>query len=285
MTTFPSSFREYEHWQRFSDQGIPAHFYHANGFPLGVYKPLLDSLSQRFALHGLKNRATWQGIGEPGRGINWATYADDLIQYLEQHRSEPVVGIGHSMGAIATLIAAQRRPDLFRALVLIEPSMLKPSQAVAVNMLPMTLKRHIEPIRSALRKTRQWESFQAFQENYQQKRAFSRFEADHLDVLLRHVVVPSGEGGVKLGFPATWEAWNYAHALNVMPIAAKVKLPTVVIRGKPSVFFSEQMWRKWQRLAPDGVFLENTDYGHLLPMEAPDICFELIEQGLEQLNL
>lgn len=285
MNVCPPVFRQDEHWVRFSSQGLEAHFYHANGFPVGVYSPLLALLSENLALDALKNRATWLDVLPPAKGTDWATYADDLIDWLEREKRQPIVGIGHSMGAIATLIAAHRRPELFRALVLIEPSMLKPLQVLAVKMMPMSLKQHVEPIRSTLKKPERWPDRAAFRQQYASKGAFRRFDASALDALADHAVVPDGHGGVRLDFPTRWEAWNYAHAINVMPMAGKVKTPTVVIRGKPSLFFSEQSWQQWQRRAPDAVFLEDKRYGHLFPLEAPQRCAELIQQGLNQLGI
>lgn len=279
-TTFSCS----EQYQLYSSTGAAAHFYHANGFPLEVYSALTERLAADFALSALKNRATWQGAGSPDARTSWATYADDLIAYLQQGPGEPIIAIGHSMGATATLIAAHKHPELFRALVLIEPAMLKPMQAMAVNLLPMALKQFIEPIRSTLRKPRHWDSHAAFRQLYSGKRAFRRFDDQALDLLAAGAVVPAAEGGVTLGFPVRWEAYNYANAMNVMPLAGKVKVPTVVIRGKPSVFFSEKMWQRWQAVAPEAVFLETPDYGHLLPLEAPDVCYQLVREGLAQLG-
>ena len=38
-----------------------------------------------------------------------------------------VIGVGHSLGGVLTLYAAIRRPDLFRALVFIDPVFLPPA--------------------------------------------------------------------------------------------------------------------------------------------------------------
>ncbi|WAL76839.1 hypothetical protein [Shewanella sp. DAU305] len=43
-------------FKTFSDIGDPAHFYHANGFPLGVYAPLLVKLKRAFSLNALEDR-------------------------------------------------------------------------------------------------------------------------------------------------------------------------------------------------------------------------------------
>ena len=84
-------------FKTFSDTGEPAHFYHANGFPLGIYAPLLAKLQQAFSLNALELRPTWPDVGLPPKRRDWQLYADDLILYIERHCSAPIVGIVHSM--------------------------------------------------------------------------------------------------------------------------------------------------------------------------------------------
>lgn len=46
----------------FGGQGPRLHFYHANGYPPGVYAPLLERLATRFEVDALALRAMWPGI-------------------------------------------------------------------------------------------------------------------------------------------------------------------------------------------------------------------------------
>jgi len=49
-------------------------------------------------------------------------YADDCIEIAEQIGLEPVTFVGHSVSAMIGVLAAKKRPDLFKRLVLIGPS-------------------------------------------------------------------------------------------------------------------------------------------------------------------
>ena len=61
---------------------------------------------------GLSHRATWETTGKPSKKVTWKTYAKDLIHFLDKHdNTNPVIGAGHSMGAVATLIAATLQPE------------------------------------------------------------------------------------------------------------------------------------------------------------------------------
>jgi pimeloyl-ACP methyl ester carboxylesterase len=54
--------------------------------------------------------------------LGWPVDADDLVGVLEEFG--PCHLVGHSYGAVVALIAAQRRPERIRSLVVIEPSCL-----------------------------------------------------------------------------------------------------------------------------------------------------------------
>jgi len=91
-------------------------------------------------LHGLMGRATtWEdtgqwltphyhvvGLDQRGHGLSSKPdnaytrdhYVNDVIAVIERLNLAPVIIIGHSMGALNAWVAAARRPDLVRALVL-----------------------------------------------------------------------------------------------------------------------------------------------------------------------
>mgnify|MGYP001545593985 CR=1 FL=1 len=52
---------------------------------------------------------------------HWNIFADDLKTLIDQTMSPPIVGIGHSLGAVTTYMAAATYPRLFSAIILIDP--------------------------------------------------------------------------------------------------------------------------------------------------------------------
>lgn len=267
-------------WKHFTGDGEVAHFYHANGFPSDVYSPLLSRLSQQFRLSTLGWRATWPGVGLPPKRRDWQIYADDLIAFVEQQCQPPIIGMGHSMGATCTILAAEKRPDLFKSLVLIEPAMLSRSLALLVRLMPKAVMNRIEPARSTLRKPDTWSSRESFLVYCRTLSAYRRFGDEAFKAMARYGVVETRDGRFQLAFPKVWEAHNYTRAPNVMAHLERLTMPCVAIRGKPSVFFTEALWQEWQRRCPHTIFKQNLACGHLLPLENPGICHELIVAGL-----
>lgn len=84
--------------------------------------------------------------------------------------------------------------------------------------------------------------------------------------------------------PKAWEAHNFFHAEAVLADIEALDIPVAVIRGRPSYFFPEPMWGDLRRVRPDIVTLEDPDFGHLLPIEAPGSAYHLIETALDRLS-
>jgi len=77
--------------------------------------------------------------------IDWGTFIDDLDLFLSSFR-EPVIAMGHSRGAVVSMLLALRRPDLVRALILIDPTILPFSAMWLVHLAKQTgLNRSIKP--------------------------------------------------------------------------------------------------------------------------------------------
>ncbi|MEZ4520715.1 MAG: alpha/beta hydrolase [Thermomicrobiales bacterium] len=56
---------------------------------------------------------------EVGYGLN--NYADDIIAFITERRMDNVVLVGHSLGALTSLLVAAEMPDRIRAMVLEDP--------------------------------------------------------------------------------------------------------------------------------------------------------------------
>lgn len=275
---------EHAIWQQFGGDGLPAHFYHANGFPPGLYQPLLNRLRRQLNLSALSMRPIWSAGESPPRRRDWEIYVQDLLAHIEHNVGSPVVGMGHSMGAACTVMAAVRRPDLFRGLILIEPVTVSRLEAQLLNVVPEFLVRRMEPIRSTLVRNDVWSSRDEFMEEMVRHRAYRRFDDEAIQALREHGVTEAANGEFRLAFPKAWEAHNYLRPPCLLKHVSRLQVPSVVIQTRPSVFCSAASWREWRRRCPNAVFVENPDFGHLLPIENASVTEDLIRQALTQVR-
>ncbi|WP_350561857.1 alpha/beta hydrolase [Psychrobacter sp. CAL346-MNA-CIBAN-0220] len=254
---------------------MPAHFYGGNGFTVGTYSPLLSYLATGFDLTSLAMRGYW--YDKPSsRRLTRAQDADMLIEFLEKTQDIPIVGIGHSQGATATAIAAAKRPDLFSQLYLIEPVTFTKAQTLLYDLMPRALKLTREPFKSTLTKQATWPSVPAFYEHLRTQRAYRRISDEHLQLFAKNSLVQQDNGSYTLLFAPEQELANYFGTPYIDDALKKVRCPYTLITGKPTLFISDKVRKQWQKFVPTECIISLPDYGHLLPMEAPEQCASII---------
>lgn len=269
-----------------ANQGVrpSAHFYGGNGFPVGVYEPLLTQLSAHFAITSLAMRGYW--IDKPSAPVlTREEDADALIEFLQRTQDGPVIGMGHSQGATATAMAAAKRPDLFSELYLIEPVTFTKSQKIVYDLLPRQMKLSREPFKSTLTKQAHWDSVDDYYQYLRAHRAFKRISDEHLFIFAKNSLVANKKGGFSLLFSPNQELASYfgtPYINDALKSLNKLRLPYTLIVGKPTIFISEKVRKSWRGIVPNERIITLPDYGHLLPMEAPEQCAALIVQGVTQ---
>ncbi len=254
----------------FGGEGQTLVFAHANGYPPGSYRHFLNLLGTRYRVRGYRHRPLWDDGPAPQRA-NWHRFAADLVETLEHGVEEPVWMVGHSLGAVVSMLAAVRRPDLFRGLVLIDPVFLSTRQALSTRFTPYPLLKRVPLISKTLGRPRHFDSAQAAFDFHRGKRAFTRFSDT---ALWDYVHAGTGassdsEDTVELVWAPEWEAAVYASVPVVWRHLARLNLPTQGLRGVLSDTLSEQAFARWAVTQP-GAELHTCPGGHLLPLEEPD---------------
>ena len=255
----------------------PAHFYGGNSFTVGTYTPLLSALTDNFNVCSLALRGYWYDKPQSCR-LTREQDADMLIEFLEKTQDNPVVGIGHSQGATATAIAAAKRPELFSQLYLIEPVTFTKNQATLYNLLPRKLLLNREPFKSTLIKQVTWSSVHDYYESLRAQRAYKRISDAHLQVFAEQSLSKNTDGGYTLIFAPEQELANYFGAPHIDSALKQLKCPYTLITGKPTLFINDKVRKQWQKFVPDSSLISLSDYGHLLPMEAPELCAQIINE-------
>lgn len=260
-----------------------AHFYGGNGFALGVYEPLLNDLAQHLNITALTMRGEW--YDKPtGDKLTREQDADVLIEFLQKTQDKPIIGIGHSQGATATTMAAAKRPDLFSALYLLEPVTFTNQQGKLYSLVPRVVKMTREPFKSTQVKQADWPSVDAYYQFLRRHKAYKRITDEHLLTYAKNSLEAGEQGKLTLRFSPKQELANYFGTPLIMKplqqLIADNKVPVQLIIGKPSMFISQQVRQMWDKFVPNEQITVLNDYGHLLPLEAPELCAKLIFQKL-----
>ncbi|MDT8305447.1 MAG: alpha/beta hydrolase [Anaerolineae bacterium] len=243
------------------------HFAHANGFPPGTYRQFLGHLGASYRVLAMAQRPLWPD--EPPEQLDgWHQLAGDLIRFLDEHGAQGIVGAGHSLGAVVTMVAALERPDLFRKLVLIEPVFLPPPLLAAAAAHPEKAFE-IPLVHIARRRRHRWPSREAAFAHFRKKAVFARFSDTALGDYVEYGLEECSDG-VELRYSREWEARFYGTPpLQVWEQIPRIEHPTLAVRGEATDTLMAPAWELWQELQPGAHFVEIGDAGHLAPMEKP----------------
>lgn len=250
----------------------PIYFAHANGFPPETYQPIIDALATRSEVVSYLQKPLWQPTPALESISNWHDLVDDVIRFFDENQLRDVVAVGHSLGSVTAFMAAQKRPDLIKALVMIEPVALPRIFCWLTRMFPALVKKRVKIIDKALNRPNRFESRQAAFDFHRKPRAFKRISDENLWHYI-NAGVTEHEGEFHLTYPREWEARVYATATYFRGQLLKSKLPVLAMRGGHSDTLSKEFWQKWQQNQRHE-FIEFPDNGHLLPLENPDGVIE-----------
>jgi pimeloyl-ACP methyl ester carboxylesterase len=261
----------HDRWRDWGGDGPLLHFAHANGFPPAAYAVLLDRLAWDFHVVSWEGRPLWPG-SDPTAIRSWRPLAKDLRNTLVSRGLRGLIGVGHSLGAVLSLMAAHRRPDLFTALVLIDPVIFSGTRARGWALMKAFGRGdRLYLVRGAKGRRQFWPDRETARSSWAAKRTFAGWVDGALDDYVEDGLVEAGDGRLRLRYPRTWEArifeltphdlWREVRALD---------LPILAIRGETSDTFLKGAARKLERVGRRARVVEIPGTGHMVPMQAPE---------------
>jgi len=266
--------------------GLEAHFLHGNGFCAGTYAPFI-----RHLLPGLRVIASdirGHGDSDPPdieTVTHWRVFAEDLCCLIEARLRPPVVGMGHSLGAVATLIAAAARPRLFSALVLLDPVILPRRFLWALGLLKRTgAIRHFPLVKRARRRRRRFQSRRSAFRLYAAGRGiFKSWSEEFLEAYLECGLLEKDPETAVLKCDPELEARIFESVpLDIWRTVRRIGCPVLAIRGERSDTFLPDAARRLARLLPGLELVTLPRSGHFVPMEQPEACSDAIRGFLSR---
>jgi pimeloyl-ACP methyl ester carboxylesterase len=254
------------------------HFSHANGIPASTYSYLFDQL-EGVQIHCIEK----MGHGDYPVNVGLHHLADELIESIEQKSTAPVIGIGHSAGGLVTLLAAAKRPELFKKVIVLDPILFsKRKRAVISSLRAVGLGDWLGPTKRTLIRRTQFDHHAQADEYFSSKTLFKNFHPECFKDYIKHGLRPrsgeSGESGegVELAFSKTVEADIFRSVSAQVP-ANLDKVDGVVIYGSQSKLFWPSDVKWWQKHYPNFTTVAFAGE-HLFPLEKPDEVARLLNE-------
>ncbi len=197
----------------------------------------------------------------------WPKLVEQLIGALEtRYGGEPVYAVGHSLGGYLGFIAAARRPELFRAIVMLDAPVIG---AIRGGMLG-AVKRlgvvdRVSPAGATRSRRSLWASHEDAKAHFRSRPLFRHFTDQCLADYVRYGLVQS-EGGWRLRIDPAIETQIYRTLPHDMSRHLRaLRVPAGFIGGQRS-----DVVRRVGLAAMRGRFaLRKVPGGHLFPFEHP----------------
>ncbi|MEO8122682.1 MAG: alpha/beta hydrolase [Burkholderiales bacterium] len=260
-------------------------FAHANGFPAGTYRVLFEA----WRAAGYRVCAVEKFGHDPRYPVtsNWPHLRDQLIDCIVNEARTPSYLIGHSLGGYLSLLAASRRPDLARGVVLLDSPILGGMISQTMRFAKATgLVKRLSPGHVSQRRREHWPSADAAYAHFAAKPAFARWAPGVLRDYIACGVQAVGEtqgASHRLVFRREIETRIYntlAHHLTALLRRHPLRCPLAFIGGTNSTE-NRQVGLRTTRALTHGrmSFVEGS---HLFPFERPDETTAQVLRWLEE---
>ena len=265
--------------------GPTAHFSHATGLCAGVYTPLAQKLRPHLNMIGMDDRGhgNTEAPADPKNLKNWDIFVDDLARFFD-HLNESVIAIGHSRGATVSLLLAIKRPDLIRALVLIDPTILPFSWMWWWYLAKKTgAARRVPIVATAAKRKYIWPNRQAILSSFRNKAVFRSWQKGFLEAYIEGGTEETEDGQIRLCCAPAWESRCFAVCPHdVWRHIPRLMQPTLVLYGAASDTFLSPAANRFRAKVPSASMVPLEGTGHFVPMDRPDDTTEIIVAFLKK---
>ena len=276
------------HYLDWGGDAAQAHFMHGNGFCAGTYTPFLSHLMDDLHIFASDVRGHGDSLQlQPDRVRHWFIFAEDIKLVVDHKMKTPVIGMGHSLGAVATYIAAATYPQLFSAIVLIDP-VIFPRKILwlmaLINRLGLSGKLAL-PRRARLRQTIFKDKQTALKRFASGHGIFKSWSTRFIEAYLECGLLEKDAQTAILRCDPELEAQIFESVpLDVWKYASRIACPVLAVRGEHSDAFFEDAAVRLNTAIPDCKVVTIAGAGHFIPMEKPEECAEAIKQFLGKSN-
>ncbi|KAJ1722198.1 hypothetical protein LPJ53_003372, partial [Coemansia erecta] len=252
---------------------------HANGFHKEIWEPTLERLfSYQNSEWSIERAVALDGYNHGDSAIAnramisaenyapWFMHARDILsvtRQLEQQygKTQKMVGIGHSWGAVSLLLSENISPLTFDSLIITDP------------VLHTKAAWHRDYVEKTMRRRWQWKNIDEAKAYFEPHPFFRMWDPRILDLFIHQGLEHTEEGLVLKCRPSN-EAAVYAGAAYTSPFATRnlwrVQCPTAFLTGEKSQLSPREHIEKITAGMRDCTHAVMEGVGHLLVQEDPD---------------
>jgi pimeloyl-ACP methyl ester carboxylesterase len=208
----------------------------------------------------------------------WPHLVAQLIDFMK----EPVLAVGHSLGGYLSYLAAVQRPDLFRAIVLLDAPIIGPFRGSVLGASKrLGVVDRVTPAGATRDRRSHWPDAAAAKAHFRSRRLFRHFAEECLDDYVRHGLVRDAAGELRLRIDPALETQIY----RTIPHGMMKQLPRLAV---PAGFLGGADSDVVRRVRLAGMKpkfrLRKVPGGHLFPLERPRETAQAVHQLITELS-
>ncbi|HLX03510.1 MAG TPA: alpha/beta hydrolase [Trinickia sp.] len=259
------------------------HFSHANGFPASTYRTIFAELADDYELRYIER------IGHDARypvTSDWPHLVEQLLEDIDRTYQHPVWLVGHSLGGYLSLMAALKRPQWVRGVVMLDSPVIAGWRANALRFTQWTgLDERLSPAAATRTRRTHWASREEAWRHFHSKPAFARWDervlSDYIDFGIPQT---AADGTRTLAFDRQVEYVIYRTLPRTLGarLAHGAPVPVAFIAGKHSKEIRQVGLDATRRVT--GGHIEWLDGSHLFPMEKPLETARALQRALHELQ-
>jgi pimeloyl-ACP methyl ester carboxylesterase len=259
------------------------HFSHANGFPASTYRTIFAELSDDYEVRYIER------IGHDARfpvTQDWPHLVEQLLEDIGRVYERPVWLLGHSLGGYLSLMAALKKPQWVKGVVMLDSPVIAGWRSSMLRLTQWTgLDERLSPAAATRKRRTHWPSREDAWRHFHAKPAFARWDERLLSDYVDYGIPQSSPDGTRtLAFDPRIEYRIYRtlpHTLGSR-LAGGAPVPVGFIGGTHSREIRQVGLRATCR-ATDGL-LEWIEGSHLYPMERPLETVRAVQRMLRKLE-
>ncbi len=266
--------QSYLNWDRAGSGAPRIHFAHANGMNAQTYQRLLEPLADRLQIIAWDARGHGQSTlnNDPEILTDWDVYRDDMKDFLQTF-AEPMVLVGHSLGAVTSLNVAACYPELVKALVLLDPVMFPTWFLTPWKWAKsLGLAHHLSVAKMAKKRRAVWNSLDEMMEAYRGRGVFRTWPEECLKDYLEGGTESLPDGRVRLSCPPEWESKTFSTMSHIVwQRLSEVRCPITLVYGGHSNTFFGGSAHCFLRRKPNARMICVQQASHFIPLEEQDL--------------
>ena len=264
-------------------------FLHANGFPPDAYKTLLSLIESKYTTKSMLLRPLWKEKGNIDKANSWNIFLNDFLNHCNENNSGQNIGLGHSIGGNILIRSAIKNKNLFKSIVLLDPTIFHPSIILIWKTLNLlNIFKWIHPYASAARNRREeYDTYGEIVESYKKKGVFSKINNAQLEEYINSIFKYKN-GKYKLVYNKEWEEIIYLKAalkdFDIWNNLNSLTIPTLIIKPDNNPVLRKKASKKL--LKNKFITIKTIEKStHLFPLEYPKETSNLILDFFSKHNI